>query len=210
MSSETAAAIYEAVYQIDLSKSLQRNCEMSPYEAGRHREHHLCTGLIWLAGHFGKDLCVPLYIDAHGEIPFNLVHIQGKPSPQFGEGLAEWLNKITVRTGVIAGAVMDPSSNWCRINHFEAERLLRLFAEVVRAESPMFDNTQATAEGWGLFNGYDLQRCDEQGRFEDDDAALAFVAQKAIYDLSPYHCKALRIALDNAEAKLAITLKTVT
>jgi len=64
----------------------------------------------------------------------------------------------------------------------------------------LFDNTQAYAEGWGLFNGCEIQKLDE-GRipcgdetgdypFESDDHAIAYVRRKA-GEGSPYHQQAL-------------------
>lgn len=65
-----------------------------------------------------------------------------------------------------------------------------------------FDNTQAFAEGWGLFNFGEIQRLDE-GRipggdptgdfpFDSDEAALEYVRRKA-GEGSEYHRAALAL-----------------
>lgn len=55
-----------------------------------------------------------------------------------------------------------------------------------------FDNTQAFAEGWALFNDGELQRLDEAEVFANDAAAIAYVSGRAI-EGSAYHRKAIRL-----------------
>ena len=57
-------------------------------------------------------------------------------------------------------------------------------------DPPLFDNTQAFTEGWALFNDGELQRIDEADTFASDEAALAYVQQRAA-DGSAYHQAAL-------------------
>jgi len=54
-----------------------------------------------------------------------------------------------------------------------------------------FDNARASGEGWGLFNGDEIQRLDESETFLNDKDAIAFVRE--IADMgSEYHAEALR------------------
>ena len=60
------------------------------------------------------------------------------------------------------------------------------------------DNTQALKEGWGLFQSdgkLEIQRLDDpegcEPKFDGDDAALAFVREKA--KTSEYHGRALAL-----------------
>jgi hypothetical protein len=55
-----------------------------------------------------------------------------------------------------------------------------------------FDNTLAESEGWGLFNGSEIQRIDEAGVFDSDEDALFFVGYKAAQG-SEYHAHALAL-----------------
>lgn len=54
------------------------------------------------------------------------------------------------------------------------------------------DMEAACKEGWGLFNGGEIQRLDEEGILEDDDAALTLVMLKA-KEGSSTHKKALKL-----------------
>ena len=54
-----------------------------------------------------------------------------------------------------------------------------------------FDNTQATLEGWALFNDGELQRIDGRETFDSDLQALCHVQRRAL-DGSNYHFRALR------------------
>ena len=56
-----------------------------------------------------------------------------------------------------------------------------------------WDDTQATAEGWGLFNDPpEVQRLDDAGMFASDDDALVFIAQRAA-EGSAYHIQTLAL-----------------
>lgn len=65
-------------------------------------------------------------------------------------------------------------------------------------DEPDFDNGQAHAEGWGIFDlceegrtdPYQLQRVDEDARFASDDEAWRHVAARAA-EGSTYHSAAL-------------------
>jgi len=62
---------------------------------------------------------------------------------------------------------------------------------------PVFDNTQANAEGWGIFECFgsdygrwQIQKCDEQEVFASDPEAWAHVVDRANVG-SAYHMLAL-------------------
>lgn len=71
-------------------------------------------------------------------------------------------------------------------------------ARICRPEQPPpvrefdFDNTQAFAEGWALFDDGDLQRLDEAEVFSSDREAARFVLDQAMAG-SRYHQQALHI-----------------
>ncbi len=90
---------------------------MTPLEMSRAREALISDGLKELAARHGHTIALPR-IDGNGEFAFV---VEG----QYGEGLAAALNRIPVRCGVAytKGFVLA-CNNWCRINHFDAERML--------------------------------------------------------------------------------------
>lgn len=95
---------------------------LSPVAHGRAREAALIAAVTAMAAEMGVTLN-PIYcIDANGEL--SLV-----TSGRYGEAYAGWLNKVSVRTGIYPGATMLPEGSWCRINHFEAERLVKLYEQ---------------------------------------------------------------------------------
>ena len=107
------------------SEDIQNQCKgLAPFQAGYKRETLLAAGLRTLASRFGLRFREPLYIDTNGE--FSLVccsDIVGK-APCYGQPFVDLLNKHNPRTGVYPTKYMDPSNNWCRINHFDVERML--------------------------------------------------------------------------------------
>lgn len=90
---------------------------MTPVQTARDRERRLSLGLQALAARHGHKIAPPL-IDSNGEFMFV---VDGR----YGQALADRLNEIPVRHGLVAskGHVLA-EGNWCRINHFDAERLL--------------------------------------------------------------------------------------
>ena len=90
---------------------------MTPVQTARTRERRLSRGLQALAAKHGHKIRPPL-IDSNGEFVFVV-------NGRYGQALADRLNEIPVRHGIVAtkGHVLA-GGNWCRINHFDAERLL--------------------------------------------------------------------------------------
>lgn len=107
------------------SDYLKEQCAgLSPYAAGREREKLLALGLRLLGQQFSIKFKEPLQIDANGE--FSLVcetDIVGM-LPFYGVAFVALLNKHNPRTGILPTKHMDPANNWCRINHFDVERML--------------------------------------------------------------------------------------
>ncbi len=93
---------------------------MNPWETGQKREQLLASGLRTLGAKFGLLFREPLYIDSNGE--FSLVVDHDVRS--YGQPFVDLLNKHNPRTGVRPTKYMDPRNGWCRINHFDVERML--------------------------------------------------------------------------------------
>lgn len=119
-------------------KALDRDA-LSPVAFANLRERALIQGLQGLAEAYGKMLA-PTRIDGNGELDFNIVGDQpGVPGAcgQYGPELAAWLSHIPRRTGIMpTTAPVLPQNGWCRIHHFNAERLLLRVAEAMPAPEP--------------------------------------------------------------------------
>jgi hypothetical protein len=109
---------------------------MKPTHAGEARQTALCNGVALVAKYFGVTLKPIPGIDANGELsiisqPATHSHLSGAP---FSEEFCDVLNThCRPRCGTFGTvAVMDPNhATWCRINHFEAERLVYAVANEV-------------------------------------------------------------------------------
>lgn len=105
---------------------------MTQWEAGRKREQLLASGLRTLGAKHGIRFREPLQIDTNGE--FSLVVLlnpedEHTPSASvqcgsYGVSFVALLNKHNPRTGIRPTKHMDPRNGWCRINHFDVERML--------------------------------------------------------------------------------------
>lgn len=101
----------------------------TPFEVANQREKALVAGLHALAAHFGKEIEYTM-IDARGEFKFNIRGAAQGLGGQYGEGLAEALSKVPRRMGILTTtASMLPENNWCWINHFDAEKMLKTIGE---------------------------------------------------------------------------------
>jgi hypothetical protein len=100
--------------------------DLTPVEFANRRETAIVEGLHALAAHFGKEIDFTR-IDANGELDFNIKGAARGMGGAYGEDLAEILSRVPRRTGVIStDAAVLPENNWCRINHFDAETLLKI------------------------------------------------------------------------------------
>lgn len=119
-----------------------------PYSA--ERERCLAKSLAALADAYGVRLKTPLHIDVNGE--FSIVAQSDDPLANAIGGCGEYgsfaqiLNRHSPRTGTAPGARLDEKSGWCRMNHFEAEKMVKsVYHEVshnfILAEAHTDDHT---------------------------------------------------------------------
>lgn len=113
------------------SDTIQQECKgLSPYHAGKHREQMLAGGLRQLALYHGIKFREPLQIDSNGEFSLVAEHptaergFMGDPCGEYGERFAALLSKHNPRTGIMPTKHLHSKDGWCRINHFDVERML--------------------------------------------------------------------------------------
>lgn len=100
---------------------------MSSFEHSRRRENALCEALIYLAASHGCTLKPIHCIDSQGELFLSVA------SEGFGEAFAEVLSSIPTRTGVQGSQIeVLPENGWCRIHHFDAERIVTAFVDYLK------------------------------------------------------------------------------
>lgn len=114
-------------------RELNAETALSPVAFADKREAALIEGLHGLAQEYGRAIN-PTRIDRNGEMSFNIIGDHGpgngRPSGLFGEDLARWLSMVPRRFGDRpTTAPVLPENGWCRINHFDVERLLRAVGE---------------------------------------------------------------------------------
>jgi hypothetical protein len=101
---------------------------ISSVEHAYEREAAIAGATLALGRMHGIELQAPLHIDARGE--FSLVVMPpggGNPAHgtgKYGESFAKILHGHNPRMGVVPGPFVDPSNGWCRINHFDLERMV--------------------------------------------------------------------------------------
>jgi hypothetical protein len=119
-------AVAERLREIEADRVAGR---IKPIQAGDMRGKVLCEGVMTLALHLGVTLKAVNAIDANGELS---IVSQGK-NPWDASGVPfskEFCDVLTAHTKPRCGmpgtvAVMNPeNSNWCRINHFDCERMI--------------------------------------------------------------------------------------
>lgn len=100
--------------------------KLSPVGFKDLREHYLPEALYQMAQLFGLELREPLQVDANGE--FMIVSVNGRVDVAqcvpFTPAYAAILNAHKPRCGVQPGAHILPENGWCRLNHFEAEKMV--------------------------------------------------------------------------------------
>jgi hypothetical protein len=107
--------------------------ELKPVRAAGLREAALIRGVMAVAESMGVKL-KPLYaIDARGELSIASAKVDAYrdlAGPAFSAEFCDALNTYCKpRCGIFPTAVMEPvHSNWCRINHFDAERMVYAIA----------------------------------------------------------------------------------
>jgi hypothetical protein len=109
-----------------------RNLDTSlkPVPFADAREKAIVEGLHGLAEEYGRKIGFT-HINSLGELDFNIEPSKpGLHDGTYGDELAEWLSQVETRTGITASKRnILPQNNWCRIKHFEAEKLLNLVAD---------------------------------------------------------------------------------
>lgn len=100
--------------------------EVKPVPAGRQREAFVCLGVFTLAESMGVTLKPIPCFTSFGEL--EIASVDGKV---FSKEFCDALNThCKPRCGIFPTAVMEPEhSNWCRINHFDAERMIHAIAD---------------------------------------------------------------------------------
>ena len=113
---------------LEALRNLDRS--LSPVALGEAREKAIVEGLHGLAEEYGRKIGFT-YIDSLGELEFNIEPSKpGLHDGTYGEELAVWLSQINTRSGYLPSKRnILPQNNWCRIHHFEAEKLLHMVAE---------------------------------------------------------------------------------
>lgn len=131
---EHTAQFIEAAISLSVVNEDGKKHGWKPVPLGQERERRLVAAVMLLAESFGTRLDPIHRIDARGELSivgktdsWNSHHVQ------FGEPFAQALNTHTnPQCGVRPGAIMDARSTWCRINHFDAERMVLACAGLTR------------------------------------------------------------------------------
>ncbi len=116
MTNRLEAAI-NSLYSLDPS--------MTPVALGNAREAAIVEGLNALAETFGKKIAFT-YIHSDGDLKFNIEGAD-RGNGEFGPDLAAYLSKVPTRSGIEASErTVLPENNWLWINHFAAEKLLKI------------------------------------------------------------------------------------
>lgn len=101
---------------------------MKPVQQSRRREARIANALIRIARKHGVNLRKPLTIDANGE--FSIVASNNTPNDGPNDACGQFrtfaavLSKYSPRTGIVPTSHLSPENGWCRMNHFNAERLV--------------------------------------------------------------------------------------
>lgn len=103
--------------------------ELRPVPYGDAREKAIVAGLHALAANYGKEIEFTC-IDSRGELAFNIKGAREGRGGEYGEDLAAVLSLVPRRTGTVwTTSPVLAQNNWCWINHFEAEALLKIVGE---------------------------------------------------------------------------------
>jgi len=98
--------------------------DMTPVARGDAREKLLALGLSEIICFYGKEVDKKILgIDARGEMP---CVVKGK----YGDDMAAFISRFPRRTGISPcdGRVL-PCNNWCRLNHFDVEKMIHTAAD---------------------------------------------------------------------------------
>lgn len=120
-------SLESSLNSLDRANALFKERKLSSIAHADARGAALAAGLQALAAEFGVLLQTPLHIDSRGEFSIVAIPPDGRPLSlgcgPFGD-FAKVLNGHAPRTGQSPGATLTAESGWCRMGHFEVERLL--------------------------------------------------------------------------------------
>jgi len=113
--------------------------KISSFEYAHARETSLVSALVSMAALMGVTLQQPMQIDGNGEFSVVAMRPDGKNPNyygcgEFGEAFLGCLNTASPRTGVLPGTLCA-STGWCRVNHFEAEKMVKAYYGSLLGES---------------------------------------------------------------------------
>lgn len=116
----------KAVEALKTSQESFNRRAISSVDHAHARGSAICAAVHQLAASFGVVLNGPTHIDSRGDISVVVVQKYGTPHGIYGADFAELLNTARPRTGMhgYPAAHLDERSNWCFLNHFDAERLV--------------------------------------------------------------------------------------
>lgn len=121
-------------------RGLKSETSLKPVQYAQKRELVLKDFLGALAEQYGR-VVKPSWIDTNGEMNFNVDTAKGPED--YGPELAELISRVPRRTGVSpTDFPSQPTANWCRINHFDVEKLV----EHVQKDIQQIPNPKASAD----------------------------------------------------------------
>lgn len=129
----TNKTITHAVQELDeLNRAFSTN-RVSAVEHGATRGRILAEALESMAADFGVRLQTPMHIDGNGEFSIVAMNEGGTNPAHYGTGkygaeFAALLSPHGPRTGIQPAASISADNGWCRMNHFNVERMIRHYA----------------------------------------------------------------------------------
>lgn len=131
----------EAVKELTAAKESFADGQIKPVQFRDLREARLAAALNAMAADLGVKLRQPLHVDSLGEYSIVAIPEDGSlpqyGAGQFGQKFSAALNRHNPRTGERPGAILIPESGWCRLNHFEAEKMVLEYAEQASQLKPV-------------------------------------------------------------------------
>jgi hypothetical protein len=101
------------------------------------REYYIPEALYQMAALFSIRLKEPLQVDSNGELMIVSVTSCAEVPQRvhFSQAYADILNQHNPRCGVQPGAHILPENSWCRLNHFEAEKMVLNYLATLTAKA---------------------------------------------------------------------------
>lgn len=125
-------SVFEIVAALDALNAKFAAGEVKSVQHGNERSQLVSQGLAAAAKALDTELVVSGYIDANGEYNLSAQHPDGRlpmyGCGKFSQAFVDVLNQHHPRCGVLPTAHLTVDAGWCRLNHFDAERLIRQVA----------------------------------------------------------------------------------